>query len=122
MKYSFETLLKVSGIPEPKREHVFSKERKWAFDYAWPEQMIALESDGSTHGTGKPCHVCGQRKPGGHSSRSGIERDMKKINAAQVLGWIVLRCTPEELTDGYAQRMLEAAFAFRRASSPERTP
>ena len=33
-------------IPEPTRELVFAPPRKWRFDFAWPEHLVAVEIDG----------------------------------------------------------------------------
>ena len=56
--------------------------------------MIALEIEGGIFG-GKEAN--GRRYKGAHSSVTGMLRDIEKYNAAAVLGWRVLRVTPEQL-------------------------
>lgn len=91
-------LLEASGVPRPVTEFKFHAKRKWQFDYAWPEQKIALEKEGGVFGKGKCCPLCGRRSPGAHSSVTGISRDIDKYNEAQMLGWIVIRVLPNEFT------------------------
>tara|TARA_R110002020_G_scaffold28797_3_gene91387 strand:+ start:770 stop:1126 length:357 start_codon:yes stop_codon:yes gene_type:complete len=59
------------------REFKFHPKRKWRFDFAFPEAMVAVEADG-----GEYCQNGGR-----HSSSS----DYEKINQATILGWRVLR-------------------------------
>lgn len=89
----FKLLCKVSGLPMPVTEHYFAKElpkpRHWRFDFAWPEEMVALEVEGGIHTNGR--HVRGK----------GYEEDMVKYSTAATLGWKVLRVTPHALcTEG----------------------
>ena len=72
--------------------------RKYEFDCASPEYMVAVEIDGGMY----PFYttVRGKRvkvMKSGHSSPDGIMRDMEKSNAAQIAGWRILRYTPEQL-------------------------
>jgi very-short-patch-repair endonuclease len=78
------------GLPEFVTELKFAKHldeeaRKFAFDFAWLGQRIALEVEG------------GIWIGGGHSRPSAVKKDMVKYNLAAVLGWRVLRCEPKEL-------------------------
>lgn len=74
-------------LPAPVLEHSFHPVRRWKFDVAWPKIRIAIEVEG------------GIWKPGGgaHSRPANIMRDMEKYNAATMLGWRVLRFTPEQV-------------------------
>lgn len=100
----YQWLLKMQceavGFPVPVHEHKFHPTRKWRFDFAWPEQKLALEVEGGVY-------IKTHRQ--GHSSVNGILRDIEKYNAATVLGWRVLRCLPEhlELESGIAIQLLE---------------
>ena len=75
----------------PVREYVFASPRKWAFDFAWPDQKIAVEIDGGT-AFGKSRHSYGK----------GFEEDCRKYNAAALLGWRVLRLTTAMVNSGEA--------------------
>ncbi len=66
---------------EPEREFRFHPERKWRFDFAWPDHKVAVEVEG------------GQFSVGRHQRLSGFEADCDKYNSAALLGWAVLRFT-----------------------------
>jgi hypothetical protein len=70
-------------------EHRFHPTRKWRFDYAWPEAKVALEVEGAIFARGKS----------GHTSGVGVARDAEKGNAAQMIGWVVLRVTDKTNLD-----------------------
>jgi very-short-patch-repair endonuclease len=72
----FLGLLRMARLPAPEAEYRFAAPRRWRFDYAWPQHLVALEVDGGTWVAG---------------------RDTEKLNAAAVLGWRMLRCTPQQL-------------------------
>jgi very-short-patch-repair endonuclease len=73
------------GIERPEREYRFTPFRRWRFDYAWPYKMVAMEIEG-----GAWCY-------GRHNRASGFIKDMEKYTEAAILGWRVLRITPEKL-------------------------
>lgn len=74
------------------KEFRFHPVRRWRFDYAIPEFKIAVEVEGGVWTGGR------------HVSPKGFLGDMEKYNAAAVMGWKVLRCTPKELNTA---RMIE---------------
>jgi len=63
------------------KEHKFHPERKWRFDFAVPAKMIAIEYEGLNS------------ERSGHTTLSGYTKDTEKYNAAQALGWKVIRFT-----------------------------
>jgi hypothetical protein len=69
----------------PLIEHRFHVTRRWRFDYAWPEHLIALEVEGGVWVGGR------------HTSGAGFVKDMEKYNEAACLGWRIIRCQPREL-------------------------
>lgn len=73
------------GLPPPVAEHRFEPERRWRFDYAWPDAKVALEVEGGVWSGGR------------HTSSAGFVKDMAKYNRAAVLGWKVLRVQPAQL-------------------------
>ena len=75
----------------PEREYRFAEGRKWAFDFAFPEQMVAIEIEGGT-ASGKSRHSRGE----------GFEKDCEKYNAATRLGWKVYRYTTAMVVRGDA--------------------
>ncbi|MCZ7539740.1 MAG: hypothetical protein M5U29_07505 [Anaerolineae bacterium] len=75
------------GLPEPEREVMFARSRRWRFDFAWPAQRVAVECDGGTYTGGR------------HTRGGGYRRDAEKLNAAAALGWRVFRVTADMLRD-----------------------
>lgn len=86
-------------FPEAVREHRFHPERRWRFDFAWPEQKLAVEIDGAVYAAGR------------HTRGSGFRRDAEKLNTAVLLGWRLLRCSTTDLE----RRWLEVAAEVRTA-------
>ena len=91
----------VCRLPEPEREYVFGGidgHRRWRFDFAWPDRMLAAEVDGATWTAGR------------HARGSGIEGDSVKYSEAAVCYWRVLRFTAAMVEDGRARVYLELAL------------
>lgn len=94
----FEQLCQAHNLPTPEREVVFHPERKWRFDFGWLHYWVALEIDGGAWTRGR------------HTRGKGFISDMEKINEAQLLGWTVLRCTPEDVNSGAVFALLARAL------------
>ena len=92
----FERLLRSVGLPAPVREHRFHAVRRWRFDYAWPEQRVALEVDGGVWTGGR------------HTRGAGFIKDIEKLNAATFAGWRVVRVVPGKLCSSATVGMLES--------------
>ena len=73
--------IKREGLPVPEVHYRFHVERKWEFDFCYPNLMIAFECEGGIW----------RRGGGAHSSGKAIIRDIEKYNAATLLGWRVFR-------------------------------
>ena len=67
------------------KEHMFHHVRKWRFDYAIVDKMVAVEVEGGVHSGGR------------HTRGVGFINDMEKYNEATVLGWRLIRVTPQQL-------------------------
>jgi very-short-patch-repair endonuclease len=76
-------------LPEPIGEHRGIPGRKFQFDWAWPDHMLAVEIDGGNHLVRKG------RAVGRHTQDS----DYWKHNLAVLAGWRVLRFTTGMLRD-----------------------
>lgn len=71
-------------LPDPDTEYQFHPDRKWRFDFAWPDKKLAVEING------------GQWQQGRHTrAGKGYENDLEKMNAAQLAGYTVLQFTPD---------------------------
>ena len=77
-------------VNQPKREYQFFEDRKWKFDFAWPDDMLAVEIEGGTWIAGR------------HNRGSSIEKDFAKYNTAAKLGWRVLRYSTQMVLAGDA--------------------
>lgn len=83
---------------QPISEFKFSPDRKWRFDYAWPEFKLALEVEGGVWSQGR------------HTRGSGFVADMSKYNEATCLGWRILRVQPKDLNTALTAEMIQRVF------------
>jgi hypothetical protein len=109
------------GLPKPLREVGFHEHRKWRFDFAWPERLIAVEVEGGIWGNVVHCHKCGVqvlqrlanggfakvRTGGRHQSGTGFTADCLKYSEAAIYGWSVVRVTPSMIQDGTAIQLVK---------------
>lgn len=70
-------------------EYLFARPRRWRFDWAWPDERIAIEVEGGVFVRGR------------HTRGAGYVADMEKYNEARVRGWAVYRITPSQLAGGH---------------------
>lgn len=91
------------NIPLPEFEYAFDPSRKWRADMAWTEPGIRIIAEMQG----------GVWKSGGHNRPKGYLADREKINAAQILGWLVLELTPEQFRTGEASTIIQAAMLAR---------
>lgn len=83
------------------REYRFMKARRWRFDFAWPEDKIALEIQG------------GIWTSGGHVRGALFTSDCEKFNEATIRGWAVLKVTGDMVKSGRFVSYLERMFNAR---------
>jgi very-short-patch-repair endonuclease len=82
----FDFTWKALSGPELAREHQFTEDRKWRFDFAELRSKVAIEVEGGTWSGGR------------HTRGSGYSADCEKYNEATRLGWRVFRLTPGMIT------------------------
>lgn len=75
------------GCKLPEREYKFHPVRKWRFDFAWPDEKVAIEAEG------------GIWTNGAHTRGKHFNSDSQKYNAAVILGWRVLRYTTNTINN-----------------------
>ncbi|WP_244875256.1 endonuclease domain-containing protein [Vibrio litoralis] len=85
-------------LPMPVEEFRFHPERKWRFDFAYPNHKVAIEVEGGTWSGGR------------HTRGSGYEKDCEKYNAASLLGWSVYRFTSTMIKRGEAINTIEKSL------------
>ena len=94
-----EAQIRAAGLREPEREHRFHPYRRWRFDLAWADLMLAAEVDGAVWTEGR------------HTRGSGFVRDCEKMTEAALAGWRVLRLVTDWVPSGraleYVRRALE---------------
>ena len=78
------------------REVQFHPIRKWRWDYTLPEHRISIEIEGGFY-----------RGISGHSSITGIQRDIDKHNHGVMLGWRTLRFSTADVLRGRARAFLQ---------------
>jgi hypothetical protein len=81
----FLGLCRAARLPVPVQEYRFAAPRRWRFDYAWPDRLVALEVEGGIWTGGR------------HTRGAGFEKDIHKYNAAALVGWRLFRTTPAGL-------------------------
>jgi hypothetical protein len=80
-------------------EYKFLSDRKFRFDWAIPELMIAFEYEGGVFSAHS-----------GHTSGRGYSSNCEKYNLAALNGWKVIRFTAMHIKDGGAFRMIDKIF------------
>jgi very-short-patch-repair endonuclease len=63
-------------------EYEFDDERKWRWDFCWPDQRVAVEIDGFGFG---------------HQAQQCMAQDNEKANAGVASGWRVFRYNSRQL-------------------------
>lgn len=99
-KSDFFTLLCKSDLKlDCIKEHKFHPVRRWRFDYAIPTAKIAIEVEGGVWTGGR------------HTSPKGFLNDMEKYNTATIMGWRLLRTTPDRLCSNETLQMVRDIIA-----------
>jgi hypothetical protein len=89
--------LRYYKLPEPTPEYRFAAPRLFRFDFAWPRAMLAIEVDG------------GLFVNGGHNRGAALLKQYEKQNLGVLLGWKILRYSPDQLSN--AARDVRAILA-----------
>lgn len=87
-----------AGIVDYQLEWRFHTTRRWRFDFAWPDKMLALEVEGGTWINGA------------HTRGRHYESDCVKYNEAALAGWRVIRATSDMVHDGRALSFIQRAL------------
>lgn len=88
-----------------KTEHPFAKPRRWKFDFAWPDQKVAVEIEGGTFVRGR------------HQRPKGFRADCEKYDMAVELGWRVLRYTDQDLRERSAEVLEQVCRVLRQRAT-----
>lgn len=94
----FELQLQEHGVPTPQKEYKFLKNRRFRFDFAWPEFKFACEVDGAVYQRGR------------HTSGAGYTKDCEKFALAAIEGYRVIRVTTGQVNKGQAIQWIQTYF------------
>lgn len=100
----------------PETQYRFDADRKWRFDFAWPDAKVAVECEGGT---------ASRRKKSRHTQPAGYQGDCTKYNAAAECGWRVLRYTADDVRKRSAEmldQVIRVLNAARAGKLPEKLP
>lgn len=89
---------RAAKFPAYEREFRIVPDRRWRFDFAWPERKIAVEVEGGVFVGGR------------HTGGVGYTKDCEKYNQATLLGWRIFRFTTGMVKDGTAMLTLTQAL------------
>ena len=88
------------GLPTPIRQAKIIPDRRFRWDFTWPDRKLAVEIQGSTWVPNT-----------GHTSGTGLARDYEKNNEAVLQGYRCLYFTSDMVKSGVAVSILERALA-----------
>lgn len=94
----FSIQIRAVRLPPAQREYRFHPERRWKFDFSWPQSMVAVEIEGGTYLRGR------------HVRPEGFRNDCIKYNEAALLGWKVLRGDSRMVKNGVLLSLVERAI------------
>jgi hypothetical protein len=92
-EFAFQ-LESLSHLPLPHRQVIFAPARKWAWDFAWPRERLAIEIDGGGWA-------------GRHLRPAGYIQGCRKCNVGALLGWVVVRGTRDMVRSGELLAVVE---------------
>ena len=97
-KAEFEQQLSLVGI-QVEREFYFARPRRWRSDWRAIGTTLLIEFEGGLF----------KKRKAGHSSVTGILRDIFKYKEAAIAGWTLIRITPNHVKSGQALKWVEQA-------------
>lgn len=92
------TQARAAKIPLPFREAKLIEDRRFRFDFYWPDARLALEIHGGTRSNGR------------HVRHLGFSNDREKMNLAVIQGFRVLEVTGEQVKTGKALDWVKKAL------------
>jgi len=94
----------------PHREYKFHPTRRWRFDFAFLDVLVATEVEGGVWSGGR------------HGTGVGFTNDCEKYAEAALLGWRVLRFTSAQVKSGYAIECTKKLIAMERSIQKQEFP
>ena len=100
LEATLESQMRLLALPVPEIEYKFHPVRRWRFDFAYPDLMLAIEVEGGTWSGGR------------HTTGSGFEKDCEKYGEAMMLGWNIYRCTGGMVKNGLAVSTIQKLISL----------
>lgn len=82
------------------KELRFHPDRRWRFDYAFPEHKVAVEIDGAVWTLGR------------HNRPKGYLADLEKLNTAASMGWRVLRFSTDDRFLAKTRELIDKSIRY----------
>ena len=98
LEFEFLGQIGMFKLPPAVQEFKFNPDRRWRFDFAWPEQKVAVEIEGGVWSGGR------------HTRGAGFIGDCEKYNAAVLSGWRIFRFTSKHIHDLTGADMVKTFF------------
>ncbi len=95
LPFDIPSQCKLMGLPVPVREFKFHPSRRWRVDYFFKDFGLAIEIEGGVWTKGR--HIRG----------SGFLKDAEKYNNLTLLGYRLLRFTPQQERNGEAIEVIK---------------
>ena len=92
----------------PVSQFKFHPERRWRFDFAFPDVMVCVDVDGGVFAAEN------KETAGRHARGAGIVAAFEKRNAAAELGYCVLCYGPPQIRSGESALQIERIVTARR--------
>lgn len=105
LEETLEGQMVAAKFPPFEREYRFHPVRRWRFDFAFLDQLLAVEVEGATFAQGR------------HTRGAGFEGDCVKYGTAAGHGWRLVRVTKKLIDDGRALEMIDRALRWTPESS-----
>lgn len=109
-KYEAIFLLQSATYELPALEHNYKfdlPDSRMEMDFAHVPTKVGVEIQGGIY----------SNKRTGHSTREGIERDIRKINSAQMKGWLLILLSPQMVIDGSGALLAKEAIDLRQTGN-----
>ena len=104
------------SLPEPVPEYRFDPERKWRFDWSWPEVVISEDAGRDTRRFRYALVALevqgGIWTHGRHVRPAAMLKEFEKLNRAATLGWRILFVTPDQLLTKATVDLVREALAI----------
>lgn len=99
LEKALDASLRASGVVGYEREFRFHPTRKWRVDFMFTDQRLAVEVEGAIY------------RGGGHTTATGLKRDIDKSNALMLMGYRLLRVHGDQVRSGEATALIQQAIA-----------